>query len=77
MEKLFGRTLFFDRPTPARLKSWRQKAQQSAAERAGYAFHAYAQAKFTGIVGRLARLVLDAAPKLAIDDPAPIEAVKN
>jgi len=75
VEKLFGRTLFFDRPTPARLKSWRQKAQQSAAERAGYAFHAYAQAKFTGIVGRLARLVLDAAPKLAIDDPAPIEAV--
>ncbi|HBM71979.1 MAG TPA: DUF3376 domain-containing protein, partial [Erythrobacter sp.] len=75
VEKLFGRTLFFDRPTPARLKSWRQKAQQSAAERAGYAFHAYAQAKFTGIVGRLARLVLNAAPKLAIDDPAPIEAV--
>ena len=75
VEKLFGRTLFFDRPTPARLKTWRQKAQQSAAERAGYAFHAYAQAKFTGIVGRLARLVLDAAPKLAIDDPAPIEAV--
>ena len=75
VEKLFGRTLFFDRPTPARLKNWRQKAQQSAAESAGYAFHAYAQAKFTGIVGRLARLAMTAAPKLGIDDPAPIEAV--
>lgn len=75
VDRLFGRTLFLDRPTPARLKAWRQKAQQAAAERAGYAFHAYAQAKFTGIVGRLARLALTAAPKLGFDDPAPIEAV--
>ena len=75
VEKLFGRTLFLDRPTPARLKNWRQKAQQAAAERAGYAFHAYAQAKFTGIVGRLARLTLQSAPKLGLDDPAPIESV--
>jgi patatin-related protein len=75
VDRLFGRTLFLDRPTPARLKAWRQKAQQAAAERAGYAFHAYAQAKFTGIVVRLARLALAAAPKLGFDDPAPIEAV--
>tara|TARA_R110000751_G_scaffold2018_17_gene10033 strand:- start:114338 stop:116650 length:2313 start_codon:yes stop_codon:yes gene_type:complete len=75
VDRLFGRTLFLDRPTPARLKAWRQKAQQAAAERAGYAFHAYAQAKFTGIVSRLARLALAAAPKLGFDDPAPIEAV--
>jgi len=75
VDKLFGRTLFLDRPTPARLKAWRQKAQQAAAERAGYAFHAYAQAKFAGIVGRLARLTLTAAPKLGFDDTSPIEAV--
>ncbi len=75
VDKLFGRTLFLDRPTPARLKSWRQKAQQAAAERAGYAFHAYAQAKFAGIVSRLARLTLEAAPKLGFDDTAPIEAI--
>ena len=75
VDRLFGRTLFLDRPTPARLKAWRQKAQQAAAERAGYAFHAYAQAKFTGIVVRLARLALAAAPKLGFDDSAPIEAV--
>ena len=75
VEKLFGRTLFLDRPTPPRLKNWRQKAQQAAAERAGYAFHAYAQAKFAGIVSRLARLTLTAAPKLGFDEPSPIEAV--
>ncbi|MEX0341017.1 MAG: patatin-like protein [Erythrobacter sp.] len=75
VERLFGRTLFLDRPTPARLKSWRQKAQQAAAEQAGYAFHAYAQAKFTGIIARLARLTLSAAPKLGLDDIAPIESV--
>ena len=75
VERLFGRTLFLDRPTPARLKSWRQKAQQAAAESAGYAFHAYAQAKFTGIILRLARLVGNAATKLGFDDTTPIEAV--
>ena len=75
VDKLFGRTLFLDRPTPARLNAWRQKAQQAAAERAGYAFHAYAQAKFAGIITRLARLAIEAAPKLAIDDTSPIEAV--
>ncbi|QYJ06059.1 patatin-like protein [Qipengyuania flava] len=73
VDKLFGRTLFLDRPTPARLKAWRQKAQQAAAERAGYAFHAYAQAKFTGILARLSRLTLEAAPHLGFDDPSPIE----
>ena len=75
VDKLFGRTLFLDRPTPPRLRSWRQKAQQAAAERAGYAFHAYAQAKFSGIVARLARLAMAAAPKLGIPDTAPIEEV--
>ena len=62
-------------PTPARLKNWRQKAQQSAAERAGYAFHAYAQAKFTGIVGRLARLTNDRGAQAGDRRCGPIEAV--
>jgi patatin-related protein len=61
VEALFGRTLFLDRPTPRRLRSWRAKAQQSAANAAGYAFHSYAQAKFTQIVERLARLIFEAA----------------
>ena len=32
---MFGRTLFLDRPTPPRLKAWRQKAQQAAASISG------------------------------------------
>ena len=75
VEKLFGYTLFLDKPTPKRLKSWRQKAQQAAAEQAGYAFHSYAQAKFTGIVMRLAGLAWEAAPTLHLADATPIEAV--
>ena len=74
VEKLFGFTLFLDRPTPKRLNGWRQRAQQAAAEQAGYAFQAYAQAKLVGIVTRLARLAYEAAPELGLADEAPIEA---
>ncbi|MDE1466728.1 patatin-like protein [Aurantiacibacter sp. D1-12] len=63
VEKLFGRTLFLDKPTPARLGKWRSKAQQVAAERAGYAFHSYAQAKMAGIIARIAELVHAVAPQ--------------
>ena len=73
VEKLFGYTLFLDNPTPKRLKAWRQKAQQAAAEQAGYAFQSYAQAKVSGIVTRLAKLAWQAAPKLHFTDHAPIE----
>ena len=66
VEKLFGRTLFFDRPTVGRLTGWRAKAQQAAAERAGYAFHTYGQVKLTGIVQSLADAIAEAAPDLAI-----------
>lgn len=75
VEKLFGYTLFLDNPTPKRLNVWRQKAQQAAAEQAGFAFHSYAQAKLGGIVSRLARLTFAAAPHLKLPDQAPIEAV--
>lgn len=54
VEKLFGRTLFFDKPTPKRLASWRKKAQQAAAIHAGFSYNAYAQAKFLRIVDELA-----------------------
>lgn len=75
VEKLFGRTFFLDSPTPKRLKAWRAKAQQAAAERAGYAFQSYAQAKFTGIIEQLARLTHKAAPQLPLPDAGPIEEV--
>ena len=72
VEKLFGMTFFLDKPTPKRLHAWRAKAQQAAAERAGYAFQSYAQAKFTGIVESLAELIFEAAPELKLPDPRPI-----
>ena len=72
VEKLFGRTLFLDRPTPRRLAAWRAKAHQAAAERAGFAFHGYAQVKYVGIVDSLARLIYAAAPGLGLATPEPI-----
>ena len=71
VEKLFGYTFLLDRPTPKRLAGWRAKAQQAAAERAGYAFGAYALAKFDGILEQLARLTLKAAGRPG-GDPAPL-----
>ncbi len=65
VEKLFGFTLFLDRPTAARLTAWRNKAQQAAAERAGFAFNAYAQVKLDGIVRHLAETICAAAPEAA------------
>lgn len=72
IERLFGRTFFLDNPTPKRLVAWRNKAQQAAAESAGFAFHAYAQTKFNGIIERLAELVQAAAPQLRLPDTRPI-----
>ena len=75
VEKLFGRTLFFDRPTLKRLGAWRTKAQQAAAERAGFAYSGYAQVKLAGIVETLARLIHNAAPQLLLHSAEPIAQV--
>ncbi len=72
VEKLFGMTLFLDKPTPRRLAAWRTRAQAAAAERAGYAFQPYAQAKVASIVDTLAQTIFDHAPSLKLADPAPI-----
>ena len=69
-ERLFGYTFFLDRPTPKRLANWRPKAQQAAATEAGFAYQAYAQTKFTGIVDRLAQITHAAAPELALGEPS-------
>jgi len=71
VEKLFGYTFLLDRPTPRRLAGWRAKAQQAAAERAGYAFGAYALTKFERILDQLARLTLKGAGQ-PLADPAPL-----
>ncbi|AKM10015.1 patatin-like protein [Croceicoccus naphthovorans] len=57
VDKLLGRTLFLNRPNADRLTKWRRRAQQAAAERAGFAFHSYAQAKYAGILDGLANLI--------------------
>ena len=66
IEGLFGRTLFLDRPTPARLVAWRRRAQAAAAERAGYAYAGYGQLKAAGVAELIVTLLHgvagDAAP---------------
>lgn len=71
VEKLFGYTFLLDRPTPKRLAGWRAKAQQAAAERAGYAFGAYALTKFDAILDQLARLIRKGAGQ-PMADTAPV-----
>ena len=66
VEKLFGRTLFLDRPTIRRLSNWRAKAQQAAATQAGYTFQSYGQVKFAQIVEELGATIEHAAPELAM-----------
>ena len=72
VEKLFGRTLFFDRPSLKRLGAWRTKAHQAAAESAGFAYNGYAQVKLAGIVDTLAHLIHHAAPQLMLHSAEPI-----
>lgn len=61
VERMFGRTLFMDRPTVKRLSAWRNKAHEAAAKQAGFAYNGYAQLKFSGVVDTLAGLIQDAA----------------
>jgi len=68
--RLFGHTLFFESPSPARLTGWRAKAQQAAAEDAGFAYHGYARIKRDVILADLAATITAAAP-----DTGPVERV--
>ncbi|WEK47026.1 MAG: patatin-like protein [Candidatus Andeanibacterium colombiense] len=72
VDRIFGRTFFIDHPSARRLANWRNKAQQEAAERAGYAFHSYAQTKFAGVIERLAEIVFHHAPGLLLHDASAI-----
>lgn len=66
VEKLFGRTLFLDRPSVRRLVGWRAKAQQAAAVQAGFAFQAYGHVKFAQVLKELAEMIEGAAPELSV-----------
>lgn len=72
VENLFGRTLFFDRPSVKRLTRWRAKAQQAAAENAGFAFNTYGQVKLENILTKLAETIMTAAPDLMLSHADPI-----
>lgn len=61
--RLFGYTLFFESPSRSRLTGWRARAQQAAAEAAGFAYHGYARVKFDGIVADIAATIVQAAPE--------------
>ncbi len=54
VNKLFGRTLFLDRPTSRRLGNWRKKAQRKASLQAGFAYSSYGQIKLAGIADEIA-----------------------
>ena len=68
VERLFGRTLMLDRPTPRRLAIWRNRAQTAAANEAGFAYQSYAQGKLAGIVELIATGAIAAAPELMEHD---------
>ncbi len=55
--RLFGRTFFLDRPTPARLVAWRRRAQEGSTAGAGYAHAAYGQLKVVALIDQLAALL--------------------
>jgi patatin-related protein len=66
VESLFDYTLFLDSPTPARLATWRTKAQNAAAKAAGYGYAAYGRLKLSGVVAGIAQLLYQAG-----DEPGP------
>ena len=61
IEAAFGRTFFFDRPTPSRLAAWRRAAQTRAVEEAGFGFIGYGHLKLSGVVEELARIAADSS----------------
>ena len=68
---LFGNSFFIDRPTAARLGKWRQRAQNEAAARAGFAFAPYGHLKLSAVVEEVAAVAarcLPAEPTVAVRD---------
>ncbi|WP_420605584.1 patatin-like protein [Novosphingopyxis sp.] len=77
VEAMFGRTFLLSRPTPRRLASWRDRAQQKAANAAGYSYAAYGYLKLSGIidniVGTLKRTCPDKDPGFFSDVRAALQ----
>ncbi len=62
VQSLFGMTFFLDRPTQARLESWRRKAEERAAAEAAHSYAAYATLKLSGIIEDIVTLTARANP---------------
>jgi len=62
IEAAFGKTLFLNRPTPARLPIWRAKAQDIAARKSGFAYASYGHLKLSGVVEEIVQLLCDLVP---------------
>lgn len=65
IDRKLGRTLFLDRPTPRRLKSWRDKAHHIARKQCGLAWLGYEEVKFATLVESLAAMAVHAAPEIS------------
>lgn len=63
IEALLGKTLFLSRPNPARIKKWRNTAQDKGAKAAGYSYPAYGHLKLAEIVDHITRAAVRACPR--------------
>lgn len=66
VEHLFGRTLFLDRPTAARLATWRARAGERAARDAGHSFVAYREIVRSAIAENLHRVTAEQIDVVAL-----------
>lgn len=76
VESLFGRTLFLDRPTATRVKSWRRKSRDKAAKLAGFSYSAYGHLKLATVIEDIATTIRRAKEDLnAHNHPALRDAI--
>lgn len=57
VESIFGRTLFLDRPTAARVRTWRRKSRDKAAKLAGFSYSAYGHLKLATVIEDIATTI--------------------
>tara|TARA_R110000772_G_scaffold44732_18_gene102868 strand:+ start:413 stop:2767 length:2355 start_codon:yes stop_codon:yes gene_type:complete len=57
VEAIFGRTLFLDKPTAARLAAWRRKSRDKAGKLAGFSYSAYGHLRLSTVLEDVAHTV--------------------
>ncbi len=66
VEAIFGRTLFLDKPTAARLAAWRRKSRDKASKLAGFSYSAYGHLKLATVLEDIAQTVRRARGEINI-----------